>query len=473
MKIFLFLLLMAGSVVMAQENMAKIKSEIEKGNFTKATELINTRLTSGEISTMEKLELEFELDRMHRVRLDFRRTKQDVLDYVKKYYPDVDDKMLTKWEKDGSLEYKIIDGEKLYFNRGHANLFRINKEAKSKKEEVDGVKKDDLDEFLEGYLPGVVKEVKETGAVFVKPVNIKLNYTITVDADAVPEGEIIRCWMPYPREGNGRQSDIKFISANCDEYVIADNTNLQRTIYMQKPAVAGKTTVFNVKMEYTGKNEWHDINPADVKPYNKSSEEYKQFTSEREPHVVFTDEIKALSAKIVGNETNPYNVAKKIFTWINDNIPWAGAREYSTIRNISQYCITNGHGDCGIKTLTFMTLCRYNGIPTRWQSGWMLQPGQVNLHDWGQFYLEGYGWVPVDQSFGIVNSDDENVKYFFLGGMDAYRLIANDDFSKPLFPAKIYTRSETVDFQRGELEWRGGNLYYNQWDYHMDVEYSE
>ena len=43
--------------------------------------------------------------------------------------------------------------------------------------------------------------------------------------------------------------------------------------------------------------------------------------------------------------------AKKIFTWISENIPWAGAREYSTIENISDYCIRNMHGDCGIKTI--------------------------------------------------------------------------------------------------------------------------
>jgi hypothetical protein len=32
-------------------------------------------------------------------------------------------------------------------------------------------------------------------------------------------------------------------------------------------------------------------------------------------------------------------------------------------------------------------------------------------------------------------------------------------------------RSEPVDFQRGEVEWRGGNLYFDKWDYHMEVSY--
>ena len=473
MKSILALFIIAGTILMAQEKFADIKGEIQQGNFKKAEKLIELKLNDDSISELDKLELKFELERMDRIRKDFRKTEQDVLDYVRKYYPDADGTTLEKYEQDGSLEYKIIDGEKLYFNRSQANLFRINKEAKAKKEEVDGVKKDGLDEFLEGYLPGVVKEIKETGENFVKPVKINLDYTITVDTDVVPDGEMIRCWMPFPREGHGRQQDIKLISANSDEYIIADNNNMQRTIYMEKPSIAGEKTVFNIKMEYTGRNEWYAIDPNKVGDYDKSSDKYQHYTAERAPHIIFTDEIKKLSAEIVGDETNPYLKAKKIFTWINNNIPWAGAREYSTIRNISQYCVTRGHGDCGIKTLTFMTLCRYNGIPTRWQSGWMLQPGQTNLHDWGQFYLEGYGWVPVDQSFGLVDSNNEDVAYFFLGGMDAYRLIANDDFSKPLFPAKIYPRSETVDFQRGELEWRGGNLYFDKWDYHMNVEYSE
>ena len=36
---------------------------------------------------------------------------------------------------------------------------------------------------------------------------------------------------------------------------------------------------------------------------------------------------------------------------------------------------------------------------------------------------------------------------------------------------KKYPRSETVDFQRGDVEWEGGNLYFPQWSYHMDIDY--
>ena len=50
-------------------------------------------------------------------------------------------------------------------------------------------------------------------------------------------------------------------------------------------------------------------------------------------------------------------------------------------------------------------------------------------------------------------------------------MIVNSDYSMPLVPEKKYPRSETVDFQRGEVEWEGGNLYFSQWSYHMDIDY--
>ena len=48
-----------------------------------------------------------------------------------------------------------------------------------------------------------------------------------------------------------------------------------------------------------------------------------------------------------------------------------------------------------------------------------------------------------------------------------YRIAFNDDYGQPFVPAKTFPRSETVDSQRGEVEWKGGNLYFDQWDYHF------
>lgn len=473
MRKIIFLLILFTISATAQTRFNDINQLVRTGDFTKAEHMIDEKLNSDNLASDELFELQFEKERLDRIRKDFNRTSVDVLKVVNKYYPEATEADLAKWENDGSLEFKIIDGTKWYFSRAAYNLFRINKDAKKQKQSIDGIQPDPLYVFLEEYIPEVLNESANSYEPLVKPVVLNLNYTVTVKPDAVPHGEIIRCWLPFPREGHGRQTNIKLLGVNVDEYIIADNNNPQRTLYVERTAQQGQPTIFHMVLEVTLLAEVNFIDQDLIKPYNKDSGLYKTYTAERTPHIVFTDKIKVLSDKIVGDEKNPYLIAKKIFTWISENIPWAGAREYSTIENISDYCISRMHGDCGIKTLLFMTLCRYNGIPAKWQSGWMLHPDEVNLHDWSEIYLEGYGWVPVDQSFGLIESEEDDEKYFFLGSTDAYHLITNDDYSRPLFPAKIFPRSETLDFQRGELEWRGGNLYFDKWNYKMEVQYKQ
>jgi hypothetical protein len=58
-----------------------------------------------------------------------------------------------------------------------------------------------------------------------------------------------------------------------------------------------------------------------------------------------------------------------------------------------------------------------------------------------------------------------------MSGIDAYRLIINDGIGGEFYPAKKFLRSEPWDFQRGEVEWKGGNLYFNQWNYRLEVNY--
>ncbi len=122
--------------------------------------------------------------------------------------------------------------------------------------------------------------------------------------------------------------------------------------------------------------------------------------------------------------------------------------------------------------MMFMSMLRYKGIPVKWQSGWMVPPLGKNLHDWCEVYFEGAGWVPVDVSYDQQQSDNLYVKEFFMSGIDSYRLIINEGIAGRLFPEKTYLRSEPYDFQRGEVEWKGGNLYFDKWNYNMKIEYN-
>jgi len=456
---------------------ANYRSLVEKGDFQKAEWAIREVMEKDTSLTAEdKIQLGFEIDRMHRIRLDFAKTENEILEYVRTYIPGATIADLKKWEDDGSLEFMVIDGKKIYFNNAAPNLFRINKDAKAIKIKVAAAKakttgvKAAAAFPLDDHIQSIIDKSVKTKERYVHPVTIKINYTMTVNPNAVPDGRMIRCWIPYPREITNRQTNIKLIKTQPVKSILADNdATLQRTIYLQKPAQKDRPTVFSVEYTYTQNGVFAGIDVNKVLP-TPSSDELAPFLGEVPPHIIFTDELKQISPTIIGSETNPYLKAKKIFEWVYTNIPWASAREYSTIRNLSMYAFANRHGDCGIQHLLFITLCRLNGIPAKWQSGWEFKPPDDSMHDWSEIYIEPYGWVPADVTYGLKESPDETHKWFYVGGMDSYRLIFNDTISDHFFPAKIYPRSETVDSQRGEVEWEGGNLYFDQWDWNMQYE---
>lgn len=461
-----------------------IDNLIERGEYTEAQALINLKIaTTKDLSAEERLDLEFKSQVMERIKIDFNKSEATVIEYIKKYYPDVTAEQIKEWEDNLALEYKIIDGQKKYFRNAQYNLFRLDAASIAVKEAKDGKDMSGTDNFLSGYLAEVVSPKSKNISTkkfekLTNPEHFTITYSISVKPNEVPEGETVRVWMPYPHNKE-KYKDIKLLATSDPNYIISPSDFLHKSIYMEKKAVKDSATKFSYSLEFTSYNQWFNFTTEDVKPYDKESELYKKYTAERKTHVIFTPAIKELADSIVGTESNPHKKFLKIFKYIADNYPWGSAREYSTIENIPEYVMNIKHGDCGQVSLLLITMCRYSGIPAKWQSGWMLHPGKVNLHDWAEVYFEGIGWIPVDQSFDYVIADTQTVEeaqenndvyYFFTNGLDAFRYIVNEDYSREFYPSKTFPRSETVDFQRGEVEWRGGNLYFNKWNYNMKVE---
>ena len=406
-----------------------------------------------------------------RIALDFSRTEAEIKTYIQKYIPNVTDEQMLQWEKSGALECRIINGEKRYFRNAGPNLFRVDSECKKIKEAKDGIKRDMYVDDNATNIPLIMKNASLSSKGLAESKRVRITYTLTVNADAVPAGKVIRCWLPFPRTDFERQKDVKLLATSERKYILSGDRSDHSTLYMERKAVKGKPTVFKEVFEYTTMGAWKNVQACNIKPYDTSSSLYKEYTAERYPHMVFSQRLRKLADSLTVGLDNPYEKARSIFTWIDETFPWASAREYSTIDNIPEYVLDNGHGDCGQVTLLFLTLCRIVGIPAHFESGFHVHPHADNLHDWGEIYFEGIGWVPVDVSFGRVpNASDDDMAYFFLGGMDSWRFVVNNDWGKPLIPEKKYPRSETVDFQRGEVEWEGGNLYFNNWEYNYKIE---
>jgi hypothetical protein len=405
-----------------------------------------------------------------RINLDFPVTEAEEDKQIIKLLGSVSPEEKTVWEKKGWLECRLIDGEKKYFSHAASNLLLLKKFHEHKDEWLREIAEDPEMIFRLKHTTEVIKSSENTTNP-VLPVKMEITYTVTVHPDVVPEGEKIRCWLPWPKEGNERQKDVRMINTSNPEFIIAPDTAIHSTIYMEEIQKKGIATVFQFTCEYISSARYFKIPGIKILPYDKTSVNYIRFTSEQFPHICFTDDVKRLADSIAGDDTEPTSVVRRIYSWFKENIPWTSALEYSTIPNVPEYVVANRRGDCGLQTLLFISMLRYKGIPARWQSGWMMPPDHQNLHDWCEVYYEGPGWVPVDISYDLQKPDNPFTREFYSSGIDSYRLIVNEGIAGPLHPAKRYLRSEPYDFQRGEIEWSGGNLYFDKWDYNMKIRY--
>ena len=130
-------------------------------------------------------------------------------------------------------------------------------------------------------------------------------------------------------------------------------------------------------------------------------------------------------------------------------------RKYFTITNIPEYAALNLKGDCGVQALLFITLCRCARIPARWQSGLYATPYYVGCHDWAQFYIEPYGWLFADPSFGgsAFRKGHEERWNFYFGNLDPFRMIAASEFQHEFDPSNKHLRFDPYDNQTGEVEY--------------------
>jgi len=247
--LLIYIIFFFDSFMNAQTRYDEINVLINRGEYSTAAKKIDSLISAADLSGEEIYSLQFQKDKMERIKKDFRRTEEYIIKAISKYYPSVNKVLLKQWEDNSSLEMKIIEGEKKYFNNAVPNLFRVNKAAKQRKIEVDGAAEDKLKTFLADHIPQSVELSLKSGSNLSNPKRIKINYTLSVDSGVVPKGEIIRVWLPYPRNEYERQSDIKLLNVNCENYLISPDSYFHKSLYIEKPAEGDKPTEFEFSLE--------------------------------------------------------------------------------------------------------------------------------------------------------------------------------------------------------------------------------
>jgi len=456
----------------ADPDVARARQLAGKGRFAEAEKLLGAAPPAGEPDADRARAEGIEI--LRRIRRDYSLDAESLLERLRPTLPDVSAADLERWRATGQVQHRLIDGRVCYFRREPANLWRFCEEARRARDAKDGApgaRRTQAWQALRTHLKEALAAADRTGTPEVLPVRHKVRYRLTVKPDRLKAGQRVRCWLPFPQQWN-RQRDVKLIATRPEAHQVAPTATegdpprgaLQRTVYFeQRVDCASEPIAFEA--EYSFVNSAFCPALADDRAQPSSTGCCRRWLAERRPHIVFTDELKRTVDALTVGVPNPLARARKIFEWVAANIRYCAEQEYATIPCLTRWGLKRRRGDCGLQAMLFIAMCRYADVPARWQSGWVTFTGLIDMHDWAEFYVAPWGWLPADVSYGPMASDDPRVRMFYFGSIDAYRMIVNVDYGAPLDPPTESLRSEPADFQRGEVEVDGRNLYFDEWDY--------
>jgi transglutaminase-like putative cysteine protease len=112
--------------------------------------------------------------------------------------------------------------------------------------------------------------------------------------------------------------------------------------------------------------------------------------------------IQALADRLSAGYDNQCQTLRALYDYVGDNITYTS---YEAGDRGALWALEQGAGDCTEFSDTLLALSRAAGIPARFLEGVTYRTGAGSdlgetKHDWLEAYIPGYGWVPLDPTWG-------------------------------------------------------------------------
>jgi hypothetical protein len=147
------------------------------------------------------------------------------------------------------------------------------------------------------------------------------------------------------------------------------------------------------------------INSTATADYDRNSDLYKKYTQPEELIESDNGEIASTAQTLASKEKNAQEKASKTYNFVIDHLQYEPQEE----ERGAVWALKNRVGDCSEYSYLFVALCRAAGIPARVQAGFAFNSLRETLQDghmWAEYYLESYGWVPVDATWLLFDAMD-------------------------------------------------------------------
>jgi transglutaminase-like putative cysteine protease len=253
-----------------------------------------------------------------------------------------------------------------------------------------------------------------------------LDYSVNVKIGEAQTPNTMYLWIPRPAS-SAAQRNIELLTGSMEPFVdnyrgislyklddLAANSDEQISL-------SWKIDVYRVET-----NVWsQSIRPEANSPINTA---YIQSSSQ-----LPADDSRIVNqvAAIVGKERNSYLKAQRIYEWMTGgNFTWENQSGGDVLSALAVKRV-----DSCLAALLYCTLLRSAGIPCQPVAGVLVNRNRQTMnHYWAEFWVDGFGWVPVDPAMGAgaipapfnVYADQPN---FYFGNIDSQRIAFSRGFS--------------------------------------------
>ncbi|MCQ2578925.1 MAG: IPT/TIG domain-containing protein [Treponema sp.] len=158
------------------------------------------------------------------------------------------------------------------------------------------------------------------------------------------------------------------------------------------------------------------------------------------------EKIVELAAKIIGKETNNYRKARLVYDYMVKEYKYYDRERKPSDDPVD--LLRRERGDAYDFAVVYCALLRALKIPCIVDSGLLIDQGTLSkTHFWNEFYVAGFGWVPVDVTLACgepvpswTDAVEDPVNYYF-GNLDCHRIT----FSRDLNDIKPFSHDSKVE----------------------------
>lgn len=414
------------------------------GDYSGALRLIDRRLKEDDLNDALRGALTVQRMICQLLPTEFPYTKEEALEVIRKDIPDFTMEELEEYIDARRIRWIYVDGKVKIFNRFFSSLCKAAPGfAQRAGIKLPGVESATGGSKEDNRLDVSMKKMIQNGSLTNR---IRIRATVKLKDEFFTPGMFVRAHLPIPA-ACPQQSEIRIEKLWPENGIIAPEDAPQRTVCWEENLETNHE--FMVEYSYL-----HTARYTDAYHGKGVAGSYDFDLQEQEPHIVFSPYIKALCAELTEGIEDPLMKARAFYDFITLNMNYTFMPSYVMLENIAEECAQSYTGDCGVFALLFITLCRCAGIPAQWQSGLTVEPDFIGGHDWARFYVEPYGWLFADPSYGTsaVRTVKEERRQFYFGNLDPYRFVANSAFYHNFTISKEHWRADPYDNQLGEIE---------------------